>query len=527
MVPAGHAAGTMPQKTPEERFMEGIACLQQADLTCSRVALSGINPASPYAKVLDAGIAVAGRDFEHVLRLLLPLEVEKSLLPAAQASLHASLALAYENQGNPLRALEQRCLAEHSLSSREEIAANQHQLWQMISVLPRETLLEMRGESPDPVTQGWIDLAASGRSMEALEQWRTAYPEHPATDSLLLQIAGEEANSAPAPAAVPAPSMQGKVALLLPVEIPAFSGAAKAVQSGILAARQAVNSHTQIATYPTSGTSESIVEVYQRAVAEGATCIIGPLAREEVAALGNPELLTVPTLALNNLDQDAAPAGKLLLFGLPVEEEARQLAAQARGHGMQSAAIVVAATPLAARMAQAFAGAWANEGGTITQSIEFSPESDLSDIRSLLAAKPADMIFLAASPEPARMVRLHLDQSVPTYGLSHLFDGDAGHPLNAKLSAVHFVDMPWVLNPADPGFSVYRQAAAALPPGEMQRWFAVGVDAWNLLATALSGNAATPLRGLSGNLTIQGHRVTREIPMAQFRSDGIHLEQMP
>jgi outer membrane PBP1 activator LpoA protein len=522
-VSAEPAAPNAPmQKSPEERFLEGIACLQQADLICSRVALASINPASPYAKILDAGIAAANQNYDQTLRLLLPLEVEKSLLPAAQASLHASLALAYENQGNPLRALEHRCHAESYLSTQEELAANQQQLWRMISALPHETLLEMRGESPDAIVQGWIDLAATDRSKAAGEQWRSAYPEHPAADTLLLRLAETEA----APAPNSAPSLQGKIALLLPLEIPAFSSAAKAVQGGIEAAMLATNSNAQLSIYPTAGNKESATEAYRRAVAEGASYVIGPLARDEVSALADPDLVTIPTLALNNLDQDATVAKKLMLFGLPMEEEARRLAGQVRGHGMLSATLVVAPTPLANHMAQTFAAAWGDEDGIITQSIEFSPDSNLADIRSQIAAKPADMIFLAANPEQARLVRPYLDPSVPTYGLSHLYDGDAGHPLNAKLAAIHFVDMPWLINPASPDFSAFRRAAATFPPGEMQRWFAVGVDAWNFLAATISGNGTTTiLHGLSGTLTQQGNRIMREIPMAQFRSDGVFLEQ--
>lgn len=524
--PASPAPAAQPQKTVAERFLEGLACLKQSDALCARIALSGINPSSPYAKILEARLAAARQDFDSALRLLIPLQAESGLLPTAHASLHATLALAYENRENPLRALEQRCQAEPYLAGQEEIDAKQRQLWQSLAKLPREMLLEMRGESPDTVVQGWIDLALamsqSGQRHLAAAQWRSAYPGHPAGDGILHTLT----NSAPVNTGEPAP--QGKIALLLPLEIPAFAPAAHAVQAGFMAAAAAAQGHAQIQIYPTQGDRDTTAFLYRRAVGEGARYVVGPLTREEVGALESPGLVTIPTLALNAPEQDAAPAEKLLLFGLPVEEEARQLAGIARAQGLQSAIVAVADTPLAKRMARAFAAEWTAQEGTIVAQAEFSAASDPAELQAQLAARPADMIFLAANAGQARLVRPHLDQATPTFGLSHLYDGDPGNPLNDRLSAIHFVDMPWLLDPADPEYAAYRPAAAALPSGEAQRWFAVGVDAWHILSAQARDAAGTlQLRGLSGKLTLQGNRIVRELPLAQFRSDGVAVERMP
>ena len=60
-------------------------------------------------------------DFDRAFRLLLPLQAEASLPAEANASLHASLALAYENEADTLRGLEQRTLAENDLTSAEDV----------------------------------------------------------------------------------------------------------------------------------------------------------------------------------------------------------------------------------------------------------------------------------------------------------------------------------------------------------------------------------------------------------------------
>ena len=93
-------------QSAEDRYLEGASCLKQADSACAQVMLAGIPPASPYAKILDAQIASTEKNDDKVLRLLIPLQGNTSLLPQAVASLHATLAQAYENRGNVLRAIE-------------------------------------------------------------------------------------------------------------------------------------------------------------------------------------------------------------------------------------------------------------------------------------------------------------------------------------------------------------------------------------------------------------------------------------
>lgn len=531
-------ASAEPQRTPtrnspsaaapqsaEAAFAAGLACLDRNDATCAQVALATLPPASSLTKIIQAGIAVQQQDFDSALRLLIPLQADSTLPPQASASLHSTLALAYENRGNALHALIQRCQAEAALTDPAAIAANQTQTWQALGELSRQALLEMRGESPNAIVQGWIDLALASRHSEqpaqAFEQWRSAYAEHPA-QPLLPQLSA----APPPPPAIPAPANRSRVALLLPLEIPAFSNAAYAVQAGLLAAIEAAQAQVTIQVYPTQGDQASAAAIYQRAIADGAQYVVGPLTRGEVSALESAALVSVPTVALNTLESAQPLSAKLALFGLPVEEEARQLARIARRMGMQTASVVAADTPLATRMAEAFVAEWAAQSGSLVLQLSFPPAAPPTELMTRTVEQPADFIFLAANAEQARLVRPHLDPATPTFGLSHLYDGAAHNPQNEVLNAVHFVDMPWLIDPADPAFSAYAQAAASLPPGEAQRWFAVGVDAWRILIT-LDGRGAAAWRGLTGQLSLSEGRVARTLPLAQFRSDGIALAPLP
>jgi outer membrane PBP1 activator LpoA protein len=520
--PSKFPSATKIYKSPEERYIASQACLKKGDIPCAQIALAGINPSSAYAKILEAQIAAGRQDFDTVLRLLIPLQAEMSLLPAALASLHATLALAYENQGNALRALEQLSQADPYLEAPEAIAANQQHIVQSLTSLSKETLLEMRGESADTAVQGWIDLALaiahSEQPNSALAQWRQAYPDHSADVAALGTLAGTApVNSGQKP-------LTGKVALLLPIDTPAFAFAAEAVRSGFLAAQKAANSPAEIIIYPTHGLKNEIPTLYRQAMAEGAQYVVGPLTRGEVAGLLEPDLIQVPTIALNVLDEQPATSVKLIQFGLPVEEETLQLAKIARKQGMQTAVIATANTPLGKRMAQSFASEWTEQGGVVVLQAEFGEQSNLLEFKSQIAAERADMIFLAANAEQARWIRPYLNQATPTFALSHIYDGNPTNPENSALTAIHFIDMPWLIDPSDASYASYRTASAELPPNA-QRWFAVGVDAWSILS-ALAGSSAEKLqlRGLTGTIVLHENRIQRELPMAQFRSDGIALE---
>ena len=520
--PSKFPSATKIYKSPEERYIASQACLKKGDIPCAQIALAGINPSSAYAKILEAQITAGRQDFDTVLRLLIPLQAEMNLLPAALASLHATLALAYENQGNALRALEQLSQADLYLEASEAIAANQQHIVQSLTGQTKDALLEMRGESADTAVQGWIDLAVaiahSEQPNSALAQWRQAYPDHSADVAALGTLAGTApVNSGQKP-------LTGKVALLLPIDTPAFAFAAEAVRSGFLAAQKAANSPAEIITYPTHGLKNEIPTLYRQAMAEGAQYVVGPLTRGEVAGLLEPDLIQVPTIALNVLDEQPATSVKLIQFGLPVEEETLQLAKIARKQGMQTAVIATANTPLGKRMAQSFASEWTEQGGVVVLQAEFGEQSNLLEFKSQIAAERADMIFLAANAEQARWIRPYLNQATPTFALSHIYDGNPTNPENSALTAIHFIDMPWLIDPSDASYASYRTASAELPPNA-QRWFAVGVDAWSILS-ALAGSSAEKLqlRGLTGTIVLHENRIQRELPMAQFRSDGIALE---
>ncbi len=531
--PASNATTSKPavqpsiatRKSPEASFLGGVSCLKQSDIACAQLALNGIPSLSPYAKLLAGNIAATTGDFDTTFRLLLPLQAATGLLPQANASLHASLALAYDNQPDVLRALEQRTLAEKYLSDAADIESNQQRIWQSLSSLTKEQLIDMRGESLDTTIQGWIDLALAVQNKQSISDWRKVYPDHltsiALTDRLIAQ-AGDDSKPV-----VASKGLQGPIALLLPFQDEAFYPTADAIWRGFVAAQTEAGNSAEVKIYATRGDKNTVAATYQQAIEDGARYVIGPLTRDETTELAATQL-KVPTLMLNQPDI-ANAANNLYTFGLSIDTEAAQIAKTARGYGMQTAVIITSKNPLSAHMTKAFGDAWINQGGQIISQISIDENTVLTDAKAQASAQPADMILIAGNAEEARAVKPYLDAATPTFGFSHLYTGINHEPLDAALIAVRFTDLPWLINNDEATFSHYQTAAADLPQGEMQRWFALGVDAYQVLL-ALTGQPrhSATIHGLTGKIRIneQGE-ISRELALGRFGADGVVLEKAP
>lgn len=513
------------KKSLESSYLDGLGCLRSSDIPCAQLALAGIPAQSPYAKLLSGNIAAAEKNFDETFRLLLPLQANQTLIPEATASLHASLSLAYENQPDPLRALEHRIQAEKYLSEDSSIHANQNSIWALLSHLPKDQLIDMRGESLNTMTQGWIDLAITAKSTPPLQQklltWRTAYPDHPAAS-----FSGHLADKPPATSEhVPSQAiLDGKVALLLPFASDAYYPVADAIERGFETSRAAAGGNTEIRIYPTTGNSEEILAIHARAVADGATHIVGPLTREEVTVLASANV-PIPTLALNH-PENAPPVKNLYAFGLSAENEAAQIAHLARNSGMRVAAIIGTSSPTSLRMAKSFNDVWVRDGGQIFLQARLTKDTDTDALRSQII-QHADMVLIAGGAEDARRIRPFLDIGIPTFGFSRIYAGIRHDPADSILNGVRFIDLPWILNPDDTAYKDYKSAAADLPQGEMQRWFAIGADAYQILLAISQGQPAT-LYGLTGKMRISAEgALYHELATGRFSTDDVVLEKLP
>ena len=332
----------------------------------------------------------------------------------------------------------------------------------------------------------------------------------------LCVAAGNEA-SAIADEARPA------LALLLPLASPDFARPAEAVRLGFMAAHKHSGEKLALGIVATDASSESILSGYDKAVQLGARLVIGPMTRSGVSALAASRRVRVPTIGLNLPENRTTLPPRFYTFGLALEAEAQLVAQAAFAEHFKSAILVSAKSQLAERSRDAFADAWKRLGGSIKAAYEFGPQSDLPALRETLSTAAVDMIFLAADTEQARAVRPFLNNIIEVFATSQVNSERKDAIANVDLNGIRFVEMPWLVQPDHPAVMVYPRPANI--GAELERFYALGIDAFRIAAAMLEGPRRLNLDGVTGRLTLDGSQVTREPVQAVFRNGvGITLD---
>jgi hypothetical protein len=314
----------------------------------------------------------------------------------------------------------------------------------------------------------------------------------------------------------------GHVALILPLNSPSYGVAAEAVKEGFLSARDASDNATPpVKIYPTDGSVAKIIEAYQVATINGASLAVGPLTRNGVTGLIRNHPCNLPTLALNQASPDSVPPPDFHFFGLGLEDEVRQTAQlmwQKTGHTVFVAA---SNSPLFRRATEAFTQEWVRLGGRVIGPHPFSSRLDeLLLLRKLIATSGADTLFLAADESDSCRARPFLGKIQPIYGISLANNGFLGeHCLD--LQGVHFLDMPWMVEPATENMATRPGAGNSEPAA--QRFFALGADSYRLAVAIMRGaeREILDLPGLSGQISHVGNTFSRTLISAKFDHDGI------
>lgn len=290
------------------------------------------------------------------------------------------------------------------------------------------------------------------------------------------------------------------IALLLPVNSKIFGRHATALRDGFRAtAKNQGKASAPVLEYAVTENITSVLEGYRAAVAAGAYVIVGPLTRDAVTALAFGEPVPVPTLALNVPDNTGRNPGNLYLLSLQIETEARQAARIAWRDGRRTAVTLNGGGPVERRMQAAFAGEFMRLGGRVAADVAYAPDPE--KLKAIArSGNAADMYFLALGYSEARTARSYLG-ATPIYATSSVHAGDQGPLAGFDLAGVNFVDMPWLLEPNHPAVMVY---ARPKPLGSMdlERFYALGIDAWRIAQLLLTGAREIRLDGVTGQLTL-------------------------
>ncbi len=321
------------------------------------------------------------------------------------------------------------------------------------------------------------------------------------------------------------------VAVLLP-QSGRFAGAAQALKDGILAAQAAdeQGKRPQLRFYDTS-TAQSANALVQKAAADGASFIIGPLQKEAVEELARGASLPAPVLALNRVSTGRSPAN-LYQFSLSPEDEAAEAARKAWEGGHRSALMLYPSGPWGERMAKGFHQQWLALGGRLAATEVYDPNGfDFTQPIGNLSARAddADFLFLVATSQTAReiapQVRAISAYDFPVFATSHIYGGRFDPVADQPIVGTYFVDIPWLLAP-DAGDPLSRDRVRQRTPGMqdgLTRLYAMGIDAYRLAPRLawMASNRGAVVQGKTGELRLDSQRnVVRGLTLARFSPSG-------
>ena len=383
----------------------------------------------------------------------------------------------------------------------------------------------------DAELAGWLELGRILSDAQAgalgaprrLQGWRERYPAHPASPSLWQGLVERPAAAGDLPR---------QIALLLPLSGRAESAGA-AVRDGFLAAYYDDGSAARPRLRIYDVAARDAPSSYLQALADGSDFVVGPLTREEVAALATLADGRATTLALNFLPDGVAVPDRFYQYALSPEDEARLAARRILAEGRTSGVTLAPQSDWGRRVQASFADEFTAGGGQLVDHADYLPATvDFNDLlRRLLQTTgqkgstprvDAQFIFVAAQPVHGRLIRTQLRfnyaSALPMYATSEIFDV-AGQG-NIDLDGVMFPDMPWVLEPYGPPATARETAERTWPgrSGQFGRLHAFGYDAFRMIGELrrLKSGGSTPLPGLTGRLAVDGQgRVRRELDWAQ------------
>lgn len=313
--------------------------------------------------------------------------------------------------------------------------------------------------------------------------------------------------SMPASTALPA-GANVRVALLLPLESQALAQPAEALRAGFMAGHERDRAGVTVNLVPTGDSSQATLDAYRRA-AEQNDIVVGPLARPAVAALATSGAVSKPTIALNHPQVNTPLPRQMLVIGLSLEDEARQVADWASSEQPAGRALVVTGRATwQQRLSGAFAARWSELGRQQT-TVElpimdgYVDGNALAELRARLQGDPPQLMYAALDANGLRQVRSSLGTSLPTYATATGNPGrdPAGVPF--ELVGVRILDLPWTVQPDHSAVVQYPRWSAGSDALDLQRLYALGIDAYRVARElAARPNGSFELDGVTGRLAV-------------------------
>jgi outer membrane PBP1 activator LpoA protein len=266
--------------------------------------------------------------------------------------------------------------------------------------------------------------------------------------------------------------------------------------------------------------------------------VVGPLTKEDVAAIAPLSGGRTPVLALNFLGETISPPKNFYQFALLPEDEARIVARRVIADGRLTGVTILPIGELGNRVAAAFNDELKILGGTVLDAARYDPaQADFSAIiTQVLQVKAtkgepsthrtdATFVFMVGTPGAARLImpqlKFHYAGDVPVYSTSSSFEPNPS--ANSDIEGMLFPDMPWMIS-YDPVTAQIRDGVHTAWPGRSARYdelYAFGFDAYRLVPGLRSNSpgAATAIAGVTGKLHLdQQNRIRRDLDWAQIKN---------
>ena len=371
-------------------------------------------------------------------------------------------------------------------------------------------------------TQHAATRARAGSPPEAERADESAIPGALAANEAPLAATPPEAEVPPAGATppserIPAPATTNLIALVLPLDEPAFARAASAVRDGFFDAARAAGASANCIVIAHG--RDGVVGAFRLARAKGVRVAVGPLVRDDLKQLAVADADLPWTLALNQLDDGTRLPAAIYSFPLTVESDGRTLARRALASGAHSIDVVEGDSPLMKRLAGSFAAEWTDGGGRAPSAFRFdaAPEA-LSGLRRALARDTPDAVLLAVNGERAALAKPFIG-AIDAYASGLVFERPS-LAVARDLDGVRVVEIPWLLTPDAPEFKVFEHRE--FDSASLARLYALGLDAYRIAASFDNGPPARfDLAGATGHITLgRGREFQREGRLGVYR-DGV------
>lgn len=361
----------------------------------------------------------------------------------------------------------------------------------------------------------------TNESTVAATQW-PSFPQLAQSDLSLPILTPPELGNTPFVGAVTSPLLEApptKIALLLPTRSSSLARVSDAVRAGFMAAYQKDPSNISVNLVETGDAPKDVLAGYYDAVAAN-DLVVGPLTRSGATAIVQERAVSKPTILLTQLNSadnnEVVTPSNMLVMGLSIEDEARQVADWAAQSGAGGKAFVISTSASwQTRAARAFALAWRHAGQTaelmqINMDGGYIDANSLLQLRSRLQTDRPQLIFVALDALQAIQLRAAIGKELPMYGTSQLNPLTMNQWATATpltdMEGVRLVDMPWQLQPDHAAVMAYPQYLQT--PGEnrspdVERLYALGIDAYRVARNIALHQDNFQLDGVTGKLSVR------------------------